>query len=372
MTRPHSTLSFSLCSSTKCHSTLVAKLRETQSLEKVTTLTTHFALDIDWSPTFTTWSQFSALETLALSPYCAYKVEVVDEVLNSAEGAMVLNTVPQKQFLFPSIQTLVWHQHAVIPEQGHIVTSVVPILFQTLKNVTTLKFLNVTKPLLSGILYNCEGFLPRVRTVSLLTTKEEAEQVNYVSNSVFDLIPTKLSRLEFNPYKGSNDSWEHILRHFEATLEHLTLRPGSRCNSPRVLSIAPLPKLKVFQIFLESMADQHVSDLEINFRELDWKAKGGIPLDWGWHFASLTRLEVGREKTKFARNEDRICETFLVKTFLYGTSQSVRRLIIPKHSDSFATCEAMSTSLNCGVAKEEFCEKVVSTFPNLDNLQIYK
>lgn len=235
-------------------------------------------------------------------------------------------------------------------------------------NVTTLKFFNVTRPLLSGVLYNCEAFLPLAKAVSLFTEEEEVDHDNYFISSVFDLAPLHLSRLEFRPFTGSNASWEFILNNFEASLEHLTIRGGKNPSDKRVLSISPLPKLKVLEIFLASEStDCHETgdqgDLEMKFIIRKRKGYQSLSLDWECHFPSLTRLEVGREDNKL--DGDGICAELLVKTFLHGKSESLRRLIIPRLDSR--DCGAFTSS-----ERAEFGQKVVTTFPNLDNLQFYK
>lgn len=356
----HTHLELSLCSSPDCLSTLVAKLKETNSLQKVTSLTTHWISIEQWIYNFATCRLFTHLKTLELRPRL--------DQLNWDRRDFIWNPHPSRLTL-PSVQTF----NCDLTDVSHIDMSLSPFLWNMIPKVATLRC------------YNAHGhFLDRIEALSR----------------------RNITRLEFSAQKSD---WEDVLEEYAPTLEHLTITGVKNIasgNGTRVLCLHTLPKLKVFQVRWSSTKGEiwaqgncHLVhhpergrlDLKLKFET----AIDDLALDYATQFPSLVRLEVINEDKEKDMDEYAFetCVQFLYDSFLpppsatQGPCTTLRRLSIATPKTGGTGTPEKWRGLSCGdcdflqlrrrlqtslEVETEFYARMATTFPNMENMEAYK
>lgn len=243
-------------------------------------------------------------------------------------------------------------------------------------------------------------YIPRIQSISTLNTHPHPEcSVDSVSRAIVPL-GVKLTNVEFT--LGDNSNWEMILKKQAPTLEQLVIR-GIRNivldeDKLRSLTIPILPRLRVFRILRDPQfshgpcrhPEKFVPALELKFVT---GHQNGVTLNYAAQFPNLHTLKVGQElKTSpFGRDgEECSWETwlqFLYETFLsrgQGPCNSVRVLDLPIPERKWtpwklvvcgecraSNIRATGTPTSFEV-ETDFLSRVVTTFPNIDNMARYR
>lgn len=404
--RPHPQFRLVICNEENCFSILLAKLREENCLQKVTSLAMDWTLDEDWLTQVEQWALFANLETLELRPSCKMGSPAGDElqpIFQSESDNFIRKYTkrPGAKLTFPLVRTLAWKFPKILVRPGNILQALLaPKDILTFPNVTTLKFLDGT---MSTLLSNCVTLFPKVKCLSILMTSQRKAPPIPEDFSVL------LSKLEFNVTHENNQSWEAFLNKFAPSLEHLSIRVVKNVYRDELdckiftLTIPVLPRLKVLQIMqcppqfrildpnLCHNFVRGVPQLQLIFADAPYGS-----LDYVAQFPSLTRLEVGREGATSPfwdggippRDEFwfEICLQFLYYYFLPQLStrcETLRFLIIPApdrigESWRLGRCpECKFQTRRGGVSclwemGAELVERLEESFPNLENLARYR
>lgn len=401
----HSHIKLSTCDEDNCLLILVAKLREANCLQKVTSLSTRLVMGHGWSHDIGVWALFINLETLELRPCLA--LEFVKPQFNRrARAAYCLGMEDPSpgELSLSSVQTLVWHgiNHIslrfgrVQKIAAEFFGTIGPSLLKMFGNVKTLKFVDMDFYLFHRYELLCSTHLHKVECLSIRTLR----RYSVPSNLAF---PFHLTRIEFNM---DTSHWDNILLKVAPTLEHLAIRALKTIEyQPFILAVPILPRLKEFRLLWSPTEFKSLGQIFCNHSkmvgpEVQLKfatASQSRGLDYATQFPVLTRLQIGREEKALAGEKGfnvgngiywfEICVPFLTRNFLsprQGPCWTLRVFDIPKFPKTFETVRRLPGCGKCEVVQlrrstlpspeeleAQFYLKVGETFPNLENMATF-